>query len=344
MSKEKKCLIGTISSDYETWADVYNYNGVLYCVYTKTVDNRDHSETSIVVSSSNDEGNTWNSEILTFQKKGVPFWCRPRFLKGNTDQLIIFINLVENTEKSGEIYFIEYLTSGWSTPKATDVFGILSGNPIMLISRKILLPVHNLNSATMCYQQYIYQSNDMERWKRVTCISKIGYDFGDAQIIEKNHEIIVLVREKSISGWDLFMLTSNDNAIQWNTLNKVAFKCGGKFSIGVNGDNLYMAFCRDKYLDYRKTLCITYTDINHLLKNNKTALFFALIEDGKFKTFSRNNMGYTGIDFINNCLVTVNVRKKMNMRNTVIEIQIIELNDLHKCMSKYHITSLKSKR
>ena len=341
MIKEKKCLIGTIFSDYETWADVYNYNGVLYCVYTETVDNIDHSETSIVVSSSNDEGNTWNSEILPFQKNGVPFWCRPKFLKGNTDQLIIFINLVENIQKSGEIYMIEYNHGKWNSPKSTDVYGILSGNPIALFSGKILLPVHSINHATMYYQQYIYQSNDMRNWRSATSISKKGYDFGDAQIVEINHEIVILIREKTVSGWDLFILTSNDNGEQWNTLNKVAFKCGGKFSTGVNGDNLYMVFCRDKYLDYRKTLCISCTDINLLLKNYKTALFYALTSDGEFKTFSSNNIGYTGIDFINNFLVAVNVRKKMNKHNTLIEIQIRELDDLHKSMGKYQITSFR---
>lgn len=337
MIEEKKCLVGTIFSDYETWADVYNYNGVLYCIYTETVDNEDHSETSIVVSSSKDEGKTWSDEKLPFQKNGIPFWCRPKFLKGKSDRLIFFCNLVENIDKSGEIYMLEYKDGKWNPPVSTDVYGVLSGNPVVLQCEKIILPVHTMNSITKYYQQHIYQSHDMRKWKGIS-FSREGYDLGDAQIVEWNNKIIAFIREKCISGWDLFIVTSDDDGNQWSPLKKVTFKGGCKFSTSVY-KNIYMVFSRDKYLDNRKTLRVVYTDLNLLLKNHNIAQFYSLTENGEYKIFSGNNIGYTGIDFVKDYLVTVNVRKSKNKRNTLIEVEMSDVKTLRKSMIKYQITS-----
>lgn len=328
--------VGTISSDYETYADVYHYKGAIYCVYTETTDHVDHSETVLVVASSRNQGQSWSLERLPFKKSGVPFWCRPRFLKGNTNRLIIVCNLTQKIDQDGEIYMIEYFSGSWMQPQNLEIYGILSGNPIALKSGDFLLPVHSRNEETAYYEQHIYKSNDFMTWNS-SVLSKDGYDLSNAQIVEWKNNILLLAREKTISGWDMYFSISKDNGSTWETIKKVAFKGVCNFAIDVYRENVYMAFSRDMYNDRRKTLKVANTDLYQFLKNYKLAQFYALAENKNYSFFSETNIGYTGIDIKNHEYVFVDVSKIDDNHHTLIEAHIGSMQELEKNMSKYHL-------
>jgi len=266
----------SIDSNYETWPDLFKSKQALYCGYSETIEEEKRAVTTINCVYSTDGGATWNSSNVPIEKKGVPFWHKVRFLKNDTQKVILFAVLAENTAGFGEIVYLHLNDEfKWSDIIYTGIYGILSGNPIMLTCGRVILQVHKLNKDTGYFQQYVWFSDDLIHWQQSDVIFTLpNCDFLDAEVIEvTTEEVLMLIRESTPNSWDLYKSISRDRGLTWSVPEKVPFRGGQNPSAGIFFDKILITFSMDLVERTNKSVAIAWVDKDAFMRNHKIAKF-----------------------------------------------------------------------
>ena len=240
-------IIESIASTYTSKSDMIEFNNMLVCAYTMSFDCDRNSETRIIYQISKDGGESWERHELVPVCRGVPYWDNIKLSK-NQHSLYIFVNSVEREDVGVEIlYFKSSDLIHWSNPKSINILGVLSGAPLFLNNKSVLIPIHSKNRKTGYYQQKIYYSDNFEAWHQCSKLPFLEYhDFCDSQLYSVDNELGLLMREKSVNNWDMFCSKSNDDGITWDRPLKVPFKGCSRPKIEIYQNKLIVFFSFDK--------------------------------------------------------------------------------------------------
>lgn len=276
----EKFTVSRDDSVYEAWPDVAKAaDGSLVCVFTECDHHGDRTHSRIVYVKSVDNGRTWSKKRpLTEYSDKAFFYNNARISLLNSGKLYVCCDKAYADESGSEIYLWESSDNGetWSKPMLTPCFGIV---PSKLTELKYgehkgrwLIVAHTRNKENLYTVRSRYSDDNGKTWSEEVIVAEDSrYQLCEAAPLElKNGEIVVLLRENSGRGLDVFKTFSHDGGATYEGLYNAPipachrpvaayigddtvmvtfrFMQGGKGWLGSWTQNVFAAFMSDKDL------------------------------------------------------------------------------------------------
>lgn len=222
---KRRIVLIRISSDsiYEIKPDLLVNDKGIFLAFSESLDHETTSVTKLKMYSISNDLNSCQSIGGENEKRGVPYWSKPFFMRNDANRVIVFTSLIESNKKSGEIYWLEYVDNEWTSPVGTGVKGHISGSPIVLPNNHVLLPVYVKDEATGYRHVKIYESIDMRFWYLNTTLSLEGKSFSHVTFTFEE-DIILWLQEEHEHSWDIYFSFYTPFNKGWTDLSKIAVR------------------------------------------------------------------------------------------------------------------------
>ncbi len=284
-----------IDSNYETVPDLLKHNEELYLVFTETIEEDKKAITSIKCSKLSNRTGIWENLDFKYKKYGVPYWKNAKFLKNNKT-IVVFSTLTEKKCGFGEIFFFKLNDfNQWDEPKSTGIMGVLSGSPIVLKQGRIILLVHYKNEYSGFYEQSVYYSDDLIKWtKGEKEIKSNSYNFSDSALVEiGENQLLMIIKESSPNGWDLFKSTSENNGISWTSPVKLPFRGGENPYADLYEDSIVISFSNEVSGITDKPIVLAKVKKDDIMHNHMKSEFQTLITKDDYISDDSKIYGYS---------------------------------------------------